>query len=129
MARVLFVDRCQLLHEIVRRALPEHEVVPVRTVNEAIGEILRQEPALVLIDLSLPSSGALTLFNLIREYVGGIPVFGSLASGSSSHAEIPMGLAGILVKESPTATFVQSLRSLLSQTLPALSKPGGQASR
>src|SRR5919198_6622154 len=105
-ARILIVDDHPLTREALSSLLRAHgfDVVGVASDGaEAVEEVGRLQPDLVLLDLSMPGVDGLTALPRLREAAPGCEVVVLTASGTESNllAAIRGGAAGYLLKSEP----------------------------
>src|ERR671938_549019 len=116
-ARVLIVDDHPLTREALASLLEQHgfDVAGQAADGEEAVELARSlQPALVLLDLSMPGLGGLEALPLLREAAPACEVVVLTASGTEENllAAIRGGAAGYLLKSEPPARIAEFLRGV-----------------
>src|SRR5918912_1447358 len=116
-ARVLIVDDHPLTREALASLLEQHgfDVAGQAADGEEAVELARSlQPALVLLDLSMPGLGGLEALPLLREAAPACEVVVLTASGTEENllAAIRGGAAGYLLKSEPPERIGEFLRGV-----------------
>lgn len=122
--RVLVVDDHGLLRDALRSLLGDvvdmEWVGEARDGAEAIDQVVRNHPDVVLMDLSMPGVDGLTATQLIaRDHADvRVLVLTSFADPDHVRRALEAGAAGILSKDGDPATIVAGIRSVFGGTSP-----------
>jgi nitrogen regulation protein NR(I) len=114
---VLVIDDDRSVRRLIERALEEveAEVLSAATAEEGLKMLEDQRPDVVLLDIMLPSTSGLDVFEQIREVDGKLPIvfITSLASSETAIKAMTMGAFDYLLK--PLA--VDKVQQLVRQAL------------
>lgn len=120
--RVLVVDddpdHRELLSRIVESELLGAQVVAAANGHEALGQIARETPCVVVLDLSMPGISGLTLIERLRELAPGTPaiVVTGLGSGRERRAAAALGVRHFLIKPVEPAELVRCIHECLGRS-------------
>jgi DNA-binding NarL/FixJ family response regulator len=117
--RVLIVDDHPLTQEALASLLTQHgfEIVgQASSGDEAIKQAAKQQPDLVLLDLSMPGMSGLEALPEIRRVAPGSEVVVLTASGTEENLlrAIKGGASGYLLKTEPPPRIVEFLRGVVN---------------
>lgn len=117
--RVLIVDDHPLTQEALASLLTQHGfeiVAQASSGDEAIRQAAKQQPDLVLLDLSMPGMSGLEALPEIRRVAPGSEVVVLTASGTEENLlrAIKGGASGYLLKTEPPARIVEFLRGVVN---------------
>ena len=117
--RVLIVDDHPLTQEALASLLTQHGfeiVAQASSGDEAIKQAAKQQPDLVLLDLSMPGMSGLEALPEIRRVAPGSEVVVLTASGTEDNLlrAIKGGAAGYLLKTEPPSRIVEFLRGVVN---------------
>jgi DNA-binding NarL/FixJ family response regulator len=115
--RVLIVDDHPLTQEALASLLTQHGfeiVAQASSGDEAIKQAAKQQPDLVLLDLSMPGMSGLEALPEIRRVAPGSEVVVLTASGTEENLlrAIKGGASGYLLKTEPPSRIVEFLRGV-----------------
>ena len=117
--RVLIVDDHPLTQEALASLLTQHGfeiVAQASSGDEAIRQAAKQQPDLVLLDLSMPGMSGLEALPEIRRVAPGSEVVVLTASGTEENLlrAIKGGASGYLLKTEPPPRIVEFLRGVVN---------------
>jgi len=117
--RVLIVDDHPLTQEALASLLTQHGfeiVAQASSGDEAIRQAAKQQPDLVLLDLSMPGMSGLEALPEIRRVAPGSEVVVLTASGTEENLlrAIKGGASGYLLKTEPPPRIVEFLRGVIN---------------
>jgi len=117
--RVLIVDDHPLTQEALASLLTQHGfeiVAQASSGDEAIKQAAKQQPDLVLLDLSMPGMSGLEALPEIRRVAPGAEVVVLTASGTEENLlrAIKGGASGYLLKTEPPPRIVEFLRGVVN---------------
>jgi len=117
--RVLIVDDHPLTQEALASLLTQHGfeiVAQASNGDEAIKQAAKQQPDLVLLDLSMPGMSGLEALPEIRRVAPGSEVVVLTASGTEENLlrAIKGGASGYLLKTEPPSRIVEFLRGVIN---------------
>jgi DNA-binding NarL/FixJ family response regulator len=117
--RVLIVDDHPLTQEALASLLTQHGfeiVAQASSGDEAIKQAAKQQPDLVLLDLSMPGMSGLEALPEIRRVAPGSEVVVLTASGTEENLlrAIKGGASGYLLKTEPPSRIVEFLRGVVN---------------
>ena len=117
--RVLIVDDHPLTQEALASLLTQHGfeiVAQASNGDEAIKQAAKQQPDLVLLDLSMPGMSGLEALPEIRRVAPGSEVVVLTASGTEENLlrAIKGGASGYLLKTEPPSRIVEFLRGVVN---------------
>ncbi len=117
--RVLIVDDHPLTQEALASLLTQHGfeiVAQASSGDEAIKQAAKQQPDLVLLDLSMPGMSGLEALPEIRRVAPGSEVVVLTASGTEENLlrAIKGGASGYLLKTEPPPRIVEFLRGVVN---------------
>ena len=117
--RVLIVDDHPLTQEALASLLTQHGfeiVAQASSGDEAIRQAAKQQPDLVLLDLSMPGMSGLEALPEIRRVAPGSEVVVLTASGTEENLlrAIKGGASGYLLKTEPPSRIVEFLRGVIN---------------
>jgi DNA-binding NarL/FixJ family response regulator len=117
--RVLIVDDHPLTQEALASLLTQHGfeiVAQASSGEEAIKQAAKQQPDLVLLDLSMPGMSGLEALPEIRRVAPGAEVVVLTASGTEENLlrAIKGGASGYLLKTEPPSRIVEFLRGVIN---------------
>jgi DNA-binding NarL/FixJ family response regulator len=117
--RVLIVDDHPLTQEALASLLTQHEfeiVGQAASGEEAIRQAAKQQPDLILLDLSMPGMSGLEALPELRRVAPGAEVVVLTASGTEENLlrAIRGGASGYLLKTEPPQRIVEFLRGVVN---------------
>lgn len=116
--RVMLVDDDDRIQQALRGAIEIHPelslVGQAHTLKDAMAQVQRLQPDVVLVDLGLPDGSGLELIAYIHQHMPGCESMVLTVFGDESHviSSIEAGATGYLTKDTRTADILDRLKQL-----------------